>query len=88
MRIYKYPLDLVDSQTVQIQRPIKILTAQVQNGIICAWALIDEEPKFTREVQFLIVGTGNPNDFDLTEFEYLSTVQLNSFVWHIFVNKL
>lgn len=89
MRIFKYQLDLTDIQTIQIQRPIKILSAQIQSGRICVWALVDEESKFTRGVEFIIIGTGNPIESDLLDgFKYLSTIQDESFVWHIFVEKL
>lgn len=77
MKIFKYQLDT----SIKIPYNAKILSIQRQNGILCAWALVDpSEPPVTR--RFRIIGTGF--EFDPKGLEFLATVQGGSFVWHIF----
>jgi hypothetical protein len=82
-RIWKYTLDLADTQTVQIPEGAQILTAQFQGTQLCVWALVDcdpEIPKQNREIE--IIGTGNP--IIEAPRRYISTVQQVPFVWHVF----
>ena len=82
MRIWKYELMLTDTQTVLMPKHAEVLTAQVQNNIICVWAFISEENEMVAPRRFDIVGTGNPIQDDLGRF--VDTVQMGQLVWHIF----
>jgi len=79
--IYTYQLELTDTQTIEMKMGAEILTVQAQDGILCIWALVN--PKLSNVKRtFEIIGTGNP--FYITKFKYISTAQMNGFVWHIF----
>jgi hypothetical protein len=81
MVILKYPLMVVDRQTIITPALPRFLSVQSQDGILCLWALVD--PKRDRhEKTILIVGTGNPCPKNLGKF--IGTVQHDSFVWHVF----
>lgn len=61
----------------------QILSAQIQNGEVCLWALVDtEKPLKNKEIR--IYGTGHPYEYTDQDAKYIGTVQLKSFVWHIF----
>lgn len=84
MKIYKYPLELVDQQTVHLPYGYRILTAQLQNGNLQLWALIDPIENLSIPVSIGIYGTGNPINED--PGKYISTVQLydGGLVFHVF----
>lgn len=78
--IWKFPLDLEDSQIIDIPIGAKFLTAQVQ-GCICIWAVVDPG-KVSERRRILIRGTGHP--FTGSEERYIGTVMDRAFVWHVF----
>jgi hypothetical protein len=88
MKMFKYALEGKSGlQQVVMPRKSRILSAAIQNGTICLWALVDESctEQIARNIE--IIGTGWP-----TECEYLGfigTVTHNphlqdQFVWHVF----
>ena len=84
MRIYKYPLEITDEQHVAMPRGAKLLSVQVQRGVCCLWALVNE--KFSKDLDYAraihIVGTGNPTD--ITDEPFIGMVQMGQFMWHVF----
>jgi len=85
MFIYKYQLRLTETQTISINSNARLLTVQMQNGVITLWAMVDiKAPKEDRV--FYIVGTGSEATYMVDKL-YVGTVQANSFVWHIFTTK-
>lgn len=88
--IYKYVLELKDTQVVDMHEGAVILTVQVQHtrgypfNRICLWAEVDtDKPVFMRTIK--IYGTGNPAN---TENEvYVGTVQFDDFVWHVYRDR-
>lgn len=88
--IYKYPLQITDSQSIEIPACHKILDIQFQESQLVLWALVN--PNFVKLLKHIyIFGTGqpiehysNPSMFTDT-YQYLKTIQQNGFVWHIFV---
>jgi hypothetical protein len=83
MIIWKFPLEVTDWQIVKMPIGAKILDAQVQHGVICLWALCDENAeKENRHI--MIFGTGEviPDD----PGKYIATVQKEGgkLIWHIF----
>ncbi len=90
--IYKYPLKLVDTQRIKIPKGSVVISAQVQDGVICLWAEVDTDKPLVEPLVY-VVGTGQPLpeqecwfDGDEQHFNlYIDTVQLNGFVWHIYV---
>lgn len=84
MKIYKYPLEVTDRQTVYLPYNYKILTAQLQFGVLQMWALVDELENLSVPVTIAIYGTGNPMPDE--PGEYISTFQLRdgALVFHVF----
>ena len=82
-RIWKFPLEVVDTQIVRMPINAIILDAQMQHGELCMWALVNADiPLGERRIN--IYGTGNPLPENYGR--YISTVQspAGMFVWHIF----
>jgi len=82
--IYKYPLEITDTQAVNMPHGAQLLSVQKQNGELCLWALVDTaQPTAPRQI--VIVGTGNPIQNPGT---YVDSVQMENewgvLVWHIF----
>ena len=82
MKIYKYVLTITGYQTVMMPRDAQILCVQMQRGVPCLWALVDEQlPEVGRVIQ--ICGTGHdlPNGVG----KFIGTFQPNdSLVFHAF----
>lgn len=79
--IWKWSLDRVDVQTVNIPRGAMILSVQMQQGAPQIWALCDPtEPKVPRA--FRIIGTGH--EIPGYPGAYVATVIDGQFVWHVF----
>ena len=82
-RIWKWPLEVTDMQTLIMPAGAKLLDVQMQGGQCCIWALCDEyAPKEARHLA--IYGTGNqiPDDAG----EYVATFQRfgGELVFHVF----
>lgn len=56
--IWKFPLEVIDVQKIEIPADYEILTVQVQAGHPCLWALVDTDT-FRRKIAIEIVGTGH-----------------------------
>lgn len=82
--IWKFPLDITDSQTILMPKGAELLIAQLQGGQGCLWALVDDAaPREERTIE--IHGTGNPIHQDMgIERKYIGTFQQEAFVWHVF----
>ena len=85
MKIYKYDLVFPGYATIMMPRNAKILCVQNQNDLLKLWALVQPGPMVDglAERKFRVFGTGNDN-FDDKNLEYLDTVQIGPFVWHVF----
>ena len=83
--IYEYTFSLIDEQTVNMPLNAIILYCGIQRESICLWALVDTED-LDGSRTFLIKGTGYQCD-DVKYANYVGTVQLNGFVWHVFERR-
>lgn len=81
MKIFKYPLEITNVQSFPIPRGYKILHVGVQNDKLYLWTLIDQKQESDFAI-IHIIGTGQ--EFDLSSHDYIGSVQMNQFVWHIF----
>ncbi len=83
--IWKFPLKIADVQSVEMPRDARILSAQLQDGAVTLWAMVQPAAPRCKRV-FWIVGTGHRADHVVVNvFAYISTVQdANGFVWHLF----
>lgn len=85
--IWKFPLDMVEQQNVQMPIGARVLCVQVQDEIPCLWAEVG--PDYTcRARTFRIVPTGQEFDPDVDGMSYVGTFQMNSaimrLVFHVY----
>lgn len=78
--IYKYTLDAVGKQELMLHG--KVLSVGVQDGQIVVWAVHDDDIPAHR-VQISVRGTGHLLG-DVDESDFVGTVFMGPFVWHIF----
>lgn len=84
MRIWKWKLRITDEQIVDLPIAAMILTAQMQEGELCLWALCSEDaPKEERRIR--IYGTGHEIQRH-SSMKYISTFQIPEagLVFHVF----
>ena len=80
--IYKFQLELTDTQSIAIPRDAQILSCQMQHGRLCLWALVD--PSQPIEARYFdIFGTGSPYECESGKHAFISTVQDSGLVWHV-----
>lgn len=85
-RIYKYRLEVIDEQTVNIKGLVKVLSTGLDpSGELCLWAIVDIENGVSCAVLVQIIGTGNPIERNLVVNSFLGSVTQGVFVWHVFV---
>lgn len=84
-RIFKYSLEILDRQEVELPAGAKILSVQAQNGLPQIWAMVDDSQVKTDMVHIRIIGTGYEIP-DADSLEYIGTVQLinGECVFHVF----
>lgn len=86
--IWKFPLQLLAVQTVQMPRGSKIIHVDFQDGGVMLWALVDpDKPHCSRRID--IAGTGHTlRHPTITEGvrDHIGSVLQNEgqFVWHVF----
>lgn len=82
--IWKYNLAIQDNQILTMPHDAQILSVANQNGNLCLWAMVDPEANPVKRC-IEIIGTGNPINTDIgTDREFIGTVVINPFVWHVF----
>jgi hypothetical protein len=82
--VWKYPLEVLDEQTIEIPDIHQILHIAEQHGEPTLWFLVDPgAPKIKKRIR--IYGTGHTivNDYQMT---FLGSVLMSrgDLVWHIF----
>ena len=84
MRIWKYPIVVADRVAITMPPGAQFLTAQVQHGTLCLWALVDDTKPDSETRTIAIYGTGNP--IPDSPGKYISTFQLfgGDLVFHAF----
>lgn len=90
MRVYKYPVPIVDVFALDLPRGAQILSFHTQDEQPTIWALVDDTlpDQDVERRQFELVGTGHPlptppDEFSLT---FIGTVLMagGALVWHLF----
>ncbi len=88
--IWKFPLVITDSQTIEIPESAQILSCQLQHGTPCMWAIVNPDAMKERRTVF-IFGTGNEfQDRPLRKpLVFIDTIQMagGSLVWHVFMEQ-
>lgn len=83
-KIFKFLLEIADSQVIKVPQSSKLLCLQTQNDVPCIWAMVKPEAPLVN-VTIEMYGTGHPiPDGDRT---YLSTFQVKDglYVFHCFI---
>jgi hypothetical protein len=82
--IWKFPLEITDSQDVQMPAGAEVLGIAEQYGELCMWAIVDTDADLEAR-SFAVVGTGNPIPDDVV---YVSSTRMPVgdviAVWHVF----
>jgi len=84
--IYKYPIECVDEQSIDMPTDARILSVQVHRGVPCLWALVDTAlPVVSRRI--FTFGTEHPL-CDAAELRFIDTYQSlgGDLVFHVFEN--
>ena len=87
-KIFKYPIEITDKQSILMPKGAKILAVQVQNGNPCIWAMINPDTT-VEEVAIRVHGTGHPI-YDSSNLEYIGTFQSiygGNLVFHVFKER-
>lgn len=86
--IYKYPLAYVDQQQVAMPAGARILSAAVQHGQLCIWALVDAEPDDVVSRLICMRGTGHRVP-DAVADMFIGTILSmdGTLVFHIFADQ-
>ena len=84
MRIWKFPLNIQDVQSVSMPSGAAILSVANQNGTLCLWALVDSRNGVSlRTIE--VIGTGHHiRSSEPYERKFIGTAVINPFVWHVF----
>ena len=81
--IWKYKLETIAYQEIEMPVEAKILTVQIQNETPYIWVLCD--PNIRKQPRLIrIIGTGHEREY--IEGTYIGTYQLNdgALVFHVF----
>lgn len=83
--IYKYPLELKAEQKLAL-KVVKVLDIQIQNNTPVLWAMVDDDDYEQSVIIIYCFGTGTA-DVDLykhLDLNFISTTQINGYVFHWF----
>lgn len=84
MKVFKYSVPVAGINSVPMPQGAKILRDGEQGGKMFVWALVDETRAHENR-QLFVCGTGW--EMPVGPFDYLGTVFVGPFVWHIWEAK-
>ncbi len=81
--IWKFPLQTIDEQVIEVPVGAELLTVQIQNGEPCLWARVDTN-ELVELRKIAIHGTGH--ELPDTTRKYIDTYQMagDSLIFHVF----
>lgn len=80
--IWKYKLQPARRQVIEVDGPMRWLSAGLQGRDVVVWAIVDSDDGRKRPVTFRIVCTGEHAD---PQWGYIATIQWpDGIAWHIF----
>ena len=86
-RVYKYPLVLMEEQSLRMPIGAIPLCVQLQDDIICLWAQVEPDAE-TEQWDIYVISTGQDMyNADSANAGYVGTVQQGSYVWHVFIQR-
>lgn len=85
-RIFKYQLSIDDTIKVPVpgNRP-EVLHVGIQGGVVCVWIIVDPDSPVEETCHLVLRGTGHPLPDECSKANYVGTVHLGPFVWHVFL---
>lgn len=84
--VWKYPLNAVEHQYLELPKGADILTVQTQGEGPQLWALVNPDPdipKETRHIHIMATGEQKPSYY-WSGLSYIATFQIMSLVFHVF----
>ena len=92
-KIFKYELDIVGEQEIEVPLECKILSVDSQEvdhieGLYC-WALVNPENPAKQKKTIRMMGTGHPIPDDMSKMQFIGTVKYlhDKLIWHVFEEK-
>lgn len=87
--IYKYKIDIDDTQTLTLPKGAEILSVINQFDDACIYAIVDTDTTETEEYSLQCYGTGHTIRHD-DSYKFLGTVAMlgGNFIYHVFYKKL
>jgi hypothetical protein len=85
--IFKYKLENIDQQTIEIPLPARILSVVEDNDDIVLYAVVDDDQDVPKiPVDISIKGTGDVIESGIGLYTFLGTVKLfnGNEIWHVF----
>jgi len=83
-RVFKYPLQLSEVQTI-VCKSSKLLSVAVQDNKIVVYAIDDTDMESANVFEVFIIGTGHDIFFNTNTATFLGTVNIsNGFMFHVF----
>ena len=86
MNVFKYPVPIADSFSLDMPVGSEILAFQTQREQPCIWALVDPNAQVAH-YNFRLAGTGHPIEDNNDQLKYIGTCQMagGSLVLHLFL---
>lgn len=82
--IWKFPIEVAGMQKVAMPLGARILSVDMQRGVLCLWAMVDTRGEASQRL-IEIHGTGEPIKTGRGDSrQFIGTVQVGQFVWHVF----
>ena len=81
MKIFKYRVPIVQEFSIDMPNGANVIAYQVQHGDPTIWAEVDETKALVKH-NFITLGTGH--EAPELRGRHLGTIQLDSFVWHLY----
>lgn len=86
--VWKFPLKVADEQIIEVPSGAEPLKAEMQNGELCLWMLVDTDVSFCRK-KVHIHGTGHKVDDTIDRSDYVDSFMMHdgALVFHVFVTE-
>ncbi len=85
-RILKLSMQGLHEEEFDLPYDYEILHVGTQGDSVCIWALVNSENRNSK-IKLKIFGTGHEIDDEAEDLSHLGTVQLDGFVWHVFLSE-
>lgn len=87
MTIWKFPLKVIDEQTISLTAGYRTLHVEVQGGRPCLWVALNPDAQ-KQDAKIRIIGTGHRIS-DYAELNYIGTfiTHGDALVFHVFLKE-